>query len=161
MARRVNRFRDNVAAMSGTSQISLADKVIVVTGGSRGIGEAIARGCLEAGAKVVIASRKQPDLDAAAIAAQKWVLDTFADAKLMIPGHGSAQTRPFPMVTWTLRYMQSLRDRTEAALDEGVDLQDAVDSIEFEDWKKVRLYGLNHRANVGFVYREMEAAAFD
>lgn len=97
----------------------------------------------------------------AAIAAQKWVLDTFADAKLMIPGHGSAQTRPFPMVTWTLRYMQSLRDRTEAALDEGVDLQDAVDSIEFEDWKKVRLYGLNHRANVGFVYREMEAAAFD
>ncbi|MCB9560360.1 MAG: glucose 1-dehydrogenase [Kofleriaceae bacterium] len=51
--------------MSGTSQISLADKVIVVTGGSRGIGEAIARGCLEAGAKVVIASRKQPDLDAA------------------------------------------------------------------------------------------------
>jgi NAD(P)-dependent dehydrogenase (short-subunit alcohol dehydrogenase family) len=44
----------------------LADKVIVVTGGSRGIGEAIARGCLDAGAKVVIASRKQPDLDAAA-----------------------------------------------------------------------------------------------
>jgi NAD(P)-dependent dehydrogenase (short-subunit alcohol dehydrogenase family) len=52
--------------MSQTSRISLEDKVVVVTGGSRGIGEAIARACLEAGAKVVIASRKQADLDATA-----------------------------------------------------------------------------------------------
>lgn len=36
---------------------------VVVTGGSRGIGEAIARACVEAGAKVVLASRKQADLD--------------------------------------------------------------------------------------------------
>ncbi|CAN5874836.1 hypothetical protein BH11MYX3_BH11MYX3_07490 [soil metagenome] len=41
----------------------LKDKVIVVTGASRGIGEAIARACVEAGAKVVLASRKQADLD--------------------------------------------------------------------------------------------------
>jgi NAD(P)-dependent dehydrogenase (short-subunit alcohol dehydrogenase family) len=45
---------------------SLKDKVIVVTGASRGIGEAIAGGCLDAGARVVLASRKQADLDAAA-----------------------------------------------------------------------------------------------
>ncbi len=41
----------------------LQDKVIVVTGASRGIGEAIVRACLDGGAKVVLASRKQPDLD--------------------------------------------------------------------------------------------------
>jgi len=41
----------------------LKDKVIVVTGASRGIGEAIARACIEGGAKVVLASRKQADLD--------------------------------------------------------------------------------------------------
>ena len=41
----------------------LKDKVIVITGASRGIGEAIARACVDAGAKVVLASRKQPDLD--------------------------------------------------------------------------------------------------
>jgi len=52
--------------MSGTSTISLAGKVIVVTGASRGIGLAIAGACLDAGAKVVIASRKQADLDGAA-----------------------------------------------------------------------------------------------
>ena len=41
----------------------LKDKVIVITGASRGIGEAIARSCLEQGASVVLASRKQADLD--------------------------------------------------------------------------------------------------
>ena len=41
----------------------LKDKVIVVTGASRGIGEAIARASIESGAKVVLASRKQADLD--------------------------------------------------------------------------------------------------
>jgi NAD(P)-dependent dehydrogenase (short-subunit alcohol dehydrogenase family) len=41
----------------------LNDKVIVITGASRGIGEAIARACVEAGARVVLASRKQADLD--------------------------------------------------------------------------------------------------
>lgn len=44
----------------------LTDKVVIVTGGSRGIGEAIAAAALDAGARVVIASRKQADLDAAA-----------------------------------------------------------------------------------------------
>jgi NAD(P)-dependent dehydrogenase (short-subunit alcohol dehydrogenase family) len=41
----------------------LQDKVIVITGASRGIGEAIARACVDGGARVVLASRKQADLD--------------------------------------------------------------------------------------------------
>src|SRR5664279_901836 len=41
----------------------LKDKVIVITGASRGIGEAIARAAINEGAKVVLASRKQADLD--------------------------------------------------------------------------------------------------
>ena len=41
----------------------LKDKVIVITGASRGIGEAIARACVEAGARVCLASRKQADLE--------------------------------------------------------------------------------------------------
>jgi NAD(P)-dependent dehydrogenase (short-subunit alcohol dehydrogenase family) len=41
----------------------LQDKVIVITGASRGIGEAIARACIDGGARVALASRKQADLD--------------------------------------------------------------------------------------------------
>jgi NAD(P)-dependent dehydrogenase (short-subunit alcohol dehydrogenase family) len=40
----------------------LKDKVIVITGSSRGIGEAIARACGDACAREALASRKQADL---------------------------------------------------------------------------------------------------
>lgn len=48
-----------------TDQFSLTAKNAIVTGATRGIGLAIARGFLEAGAKVTICSRKQENVDAA------------------------------------------------------------------------------------------------
>jgi NAD(P)-dependent dehydrogenase (short-subunit alcohol dehydrogenase family) len=46
-----------------TAHISLEGKVAIITGASRGIGEAIARAYTDAGAKVVLCSRKQGPLD--------------------------------------------------------------------------------------------------
>lgn len=45
--------------------VTLKGKTAVITGGSRGIGLAIARGMLDAGARVMIASRSQDSVDAA------------------------------------------------------------------------------------------------
>jgi NAD(P)-dependent dehydrogenase (short-subunit alcohol dehydrogenase family) len=44
----------------------LTDRVVIITGGSRGIGRAMALAFAEAGAKVVVASRKQEGVDAVA-----------------------------------------------------------------------------------------------
>lgn len=97
---------------------------------------------------------------AQAVAAQDWLLKRFAQARLMIPGHGSAQRAPFPMVVRTRDYMQRLRAEMAAAVEEMVPLQDAVEQSDFADWRAVRLYRENHRANANFVYREMELLYF-
>jgi 2-deoxy-D-gluconate 3-dehydrogenase len=50
----------------GSVTFNLTDKVFIVTGGSRGIGRAIAAALLDQSAKVVICARKQDGLQAAA-----------------------------------------------------------------------------------------------
>lgn len=50
------------------SQFDLAGKVAIVTGGSRGIGAAIARAYVDAGARVVITSRRAENIDPVAAA---------------------------------------------------------------------------------------------
>jgi len=52
--------------MHHNSNVSLKDKVAIVTGGGRGIGKAITHALAGAGANVVIASRKQENLETTA-----------------------------------------------------------------------------------------------
>ncbi len=91
---------------------------------------------------------------------QDWLMNRFGDAKLMVPGHGSAQRPSFPMVEKTHRYVQRLRETMRVAVENDVPLMDAVDQADFPDWRDTRLYESNQRANANFVYREMEQQFF-
>jgi len=95
-----------------------------------------------------------------ALKGQDWLREHFADVKLMIPGHGSAQTPPFPMVDKTHAYMTKLRDEMRQAVKNGVSLYEAVQQTHFPEWQDVRLYEENHRSNANFAYRQMEQAFF-
>jgi NAD(P)-dependent dehydrogenase (short-subunit alcohol dehydrogenase family) len=50
-------------SLSITDLFSVAGKAVVITGGSRGIGEMIARAYVENGAKVILSSRKAADVE--------------------------------------------------------------------------------------------------
>ena len=58
-------------------ELRLDGKVVLVTGASKGIGRAIAARCAEAGAKVLLSSRKQEQLEEAA-ASMTGEVDVFA-----------------------------------------------------------------------------------
>lgn len=95
-----------------------------------------------------------------AIEGLEWLQAQFKDAVLMVPGHGSAQTSPFPMLSQTWEYIGRLRQVMTQAIEEDVDLSSALDQAEFDDWRDVRLYQENHRANGSFIYRELEMELF-
>ncbi len=95
-----------------------------------------------------------------AIEGLDWLRENFPDAMLMVPGHGSAQSPQFPMISRTRAYIQRLRDEMGRAVEEGIGLLEATQSSDFPDWRNTRLYKENHPANASMVYREMEQALF-
>jgi NAD(P)-dependent dehydrogenase (short-subunit alcohol dehydrogenase family) len=68
--------------MFDNSKFLLKGKVAIVTGGSRGIGQAIAFGFAKAGAKVIVTSRKVQDLEATAAE-----IRAFGGEVLVLPAH--------------------------------------------------------------------------
>lgn len=52
--------------LAGIKQFDLTDRVAIITGGSKGLGKAMAAGLASAGAKTVLVSRNQQELDSAA-----------------------------------------------------------------------------------------------
>ena len=95
-----------------------------------------------------------------AIEGQDWLLAQFGDARLMVPGHGSAQRPPFPMVSQTRAYIQQLRERMKQKVVDGVPLLDALNDAAMPAWRDLPLYDENQRANASFIYREMELEFF-
>ncbi len=74
-----------------TDLFSVAGKVVLVTGGSRGIGLMIARGFVEGGARVYVSSRKKDACDAVAAELSK-TGNSKAGSCLSLPGDLSSET---------------------------------------------------------------------
>ena len=72
----------------------------------------------------------------------------------IIGGHGSMVNQH--SIDITLAYLVELRDELRNALDEGLDIEDAINSITMDKFKNIAMYDVLHRQNVETAYRTLE-----
>lgn len=72
----------------------------------------------------------------------------------IIGGHGEMVTRH--SVDFTYGYLVKLRDQVSKAIDEGKDIEDAVNDIKMQSYQHVNMYDALHKQNVETAYRTME-----
>lgn len=110
--------------------LTMKNKVCVVTGAARGIGEAIARRYVEAGAKVVIA-----DLDAGAAAATAEALTAAG------PGHAmglAMDVTDEAAVTSGIAEVVSAWGGVDVLVSNaGIQIVHRIEDFPFDDWKKL------------------------
>lgn len=88
----------------------------------------------------------------------RWIeeLEKAKNGKYMfiIGGHGSMVNQH--SIDITLAYLVALRDKIKNALDEDLDITDAINSITMDQFKNIKMYDLLHRQNVETAYRTLE-----
>ena len=75
-------------------------------------------------------------------------------AQYIIGGHGKKTDAR--SLDETYRYLVELRDQVKKAIDNGVDIEDAVNEITMPEFKNLYMYDLLQRQNVETVYRTLE-----
>jgi len=82
------------------------------------------------------------------------------DAALFVPGHGKpGQLAAFEHSTYD--YLTTLRTHMDDAVDQGMDLQEAIDSLDQSPWQALENFDALAGRNAHQTYLEREAAAFE
>jgi len=122
--------------LPGIKQFDMTDRVAIVTGGSKGLGAAMAAGLASAGADVVLASRHEDE----AIESAEQIAKDFGHRAI---GMAADVTCP--------DQVQALVDRTIAEFGKvdilinnaGVNIRGPIDEVSFEEFKKVQDINVN------------------
>jgi NAD(P)-dependent dehydrogenase (short-subunit alcohol dehydrogenase family) len=114
----------------------LTGKVALVTGGSKGLGKAMARGLVEAGADVIISSRHENELRAA--------LDEILQGTGRRGRHIVADMSRRPEATRLARTVLEMMGRVDVLINNaGTNKPQAIDAITDDAWNEVLEINLN------------------
>lgn len=74
--------------------------------------------------------------------------------KILIGGHGKRSDKDSLLLT--LRYLQDLKSAVIKALDEGLDLEEALEHIDLKAYSKVGMYQSLNRQNIQTAFQQLE-----
>ena len=122
--------------LPGIKLFDLTGKSAIVTGGSKGLGAAMAAGLASAGADVLLASRNE---DEAACAAEEIARDYGRKAV----GLRADVTSPEDVAAMTDRALSEFGKIDVLINNAGINIRGPIDEVSFEDFKKVQDINVN------------------
>lgn len=117
--------------LPGIKLFDLTGKAAVVTGGSKGLGEAMAAGLASAGADVLLTSRHADE----AAAAAKRIADDFGRKAV---GIAADVTRPDEVQAMARRAVDEFGRIDVLINNAGVNIRGPIDEVSYEDFRKVQ-----------------------
>lgn len=122
--------------LPGIKQFDLTGKSAIVTGGSKGLGEAMAAGLASAGANVLVTSRHADEAEAAA----KQIAEDFGKKAI---GMAADVSNPDDVAAMTKKALDEFGGIDILINNAGVNIRGPIDEVSFEDFKKVQDINVN------------------
>lgn len=124
------------SVLTGIKQFDLTAKTAIITGGSRGLGLAMAAGLASAGAQVVLVSRNAEVGRSAAASIGK----DFGTKCMAIGGDVTDQNQMERMVATTLEKFGAIDILINSA---GINIRGSIDELEYDQFQKVMEVNVN------------------
>ena len=117
--------------LPGIKLFDLTNKTAIVTGGSKGLGLAMAEGLASAGANLVIISRNQKEAQAAA----EKIITEYKTKAIAISATVTSEEEIQKAVATTIKEFGSIDILINNA---GINIRGPIDELSYEDFKKVQ-----------------------
>lgn len=117
--------------LPGIKLFDLTNKTAIVTGGSKGLGLAMAEGLASAGANLVIISRNQKEAQAAA----EKIIAEYKTKAIAISATVTSEEEIQKAVATTIKEFGSIDILINKA---GINIRGPIDELSYEDFKKVQ-----------------------
>ncbi|MFP6620316.1 MAG: SDR family oxidoreductase, partial [Pirellulaceae bacterium] len=122
--------------LPGIKQFDLTGRVAIVTGGSKGLGSAMAAGLASAGADVVLASRNADEVAAAA----QSVASDFGTRAIGIQADVVSEADVAQLVERTLQEFGKIDILINNA---GINIRGPIDELSYEEFQQVQEINVN------------------
>jgi glyoxylase-like metal-dependent hydrolase (beta-lactamase superfamily II) len=112
----------------------------------------------------IVQNGRIPFMNSDDVSTTQWLraLDEVAklEPKFIIPGHGRTSTEAKQAITFTRDYIQYLRDRMTAAVQNWTDFDVAYREADWSKYRDIPAFSSNNRGNAYRIYLELEQSQF-